>query len=64
MPNNTVNFTLTETNRAQMRLDLISRFMTEQPGSGTGDLATRYTYNVESLGGKLYRLSETPYSLE
>lgn len=51
MPNNTVNFTLTETNRAQMRLDLISRFMTEQPGSGTGDLATRYTYNVESLGG-------------
>ena len=50
MAENTVNFTLTATNRAQMRMDLISQFMKENPGTGNEDRASRYTYNVESLG--------------
>ena len=50
MPNYTITYALTATNRVQMRKDLISQFMTESPGSGLGSNATRYTYNVETLG--------------
>ena len=50
MPNYTVSFTLNVTNRTQMRTDLISNFMTELPGNGNGNNATRYHYNVETLG--------------
>lgn len=47
-----VNYTLPVTNRQQMRTDLISQFMTELPGTGKGNNATRYKYDVESLGNK------------
>lgn len=50
MPTFNVNYTLPVTNRAQMRSDLISQFITEVPGSGTGNNASHYIYNVETLG--------------
>lgn len=50
MPNYTVAFALNVTNRTQMRTDLISKFMTELPGTGNKNTATRYQYNVETLG--------------
>ena len=50
MPSYTVTYALSVVNRAQMRTDLISQFMTELPGNGNGDNATRYRYDVETLG--------------
>lgn len=49
MPTSVIHFTLTPTNRTQMRMDLISKFMQEQPGSGKGNLTSRYVYCVETL---------------
>lgn len=49
MPNYTVNFTLNSTNRAQMRQNLIATFMSEHPGTGNGNNASRYRYDVEKL---------------
>ena len=49
MPNYIVNFTLKSTSRAQMRQDLIATFMSEQPGTGNGNNASRYRYDVEKL---------------
>lgn len=45
----TITFNLPSTNRAQMRKDLITQFIQEQPGTGNGNLASRYTYQVEKL---------------
>lgn len=50
MPSYTVTYALSVTNRTQMRTDLISKFMTELPGNGKAGNATRYQYNVETLG--------------
>lgn len=50
MPSYTVTYALSVINRAQMRTDLISQFMMELPGNGNGDNATRYQYDVETLG--------------
>lgn len=51
MPNfTTINFALSISNRAQMRKDLINQFIQENPGTGNGNLASRYIYHVESFG--------------
>ncbi|MBO4983793.1 MAG: hypothetical protein J6D23_07010 [Clostridia bacterium] len=49
MPSYIVNFNLKSVNRAQMRRDLITTFINEQPGTGNGNNASRYRYNVENL---------------
>ena len=49
MPTFTLNFALPITNRSQMRIDLISNFLSELPGTGNKSLASRYIYTVESL---------------
>lgn len=49
MSNYIVNFTLNSTSRSQMRQDLITAFINEQPGTGNGNNASRYRYNVENL---------------
>lgn len=49
MPNYTITFSLNIINRTQMRDDLINKFIKEQPGTGKGNLASRYTYTVDSF---------------
>lgn len=43
-----INFVLPESNRIHMRETLIRKFLEETPGTGTGDNASRYQYNVET----------------
>lgn len=42
--------------RKKIRTLLITKFLEEEPGNGTGDLASKYTYYVEELnnGNKIY----------
>ncbi len=47
MPTQTVDFQLPSGSRKFMRETLIKCFLSESPGSGKGDLASRYRYNVE-----------------
>lgn len=42
-------FTLPSGNRETKRLALVSQFLNEAPGSGNGDSASRYQYNVETF---------------
>lgn len=44
------DYSLPEGNRKQKRHALISCFLNECAGSGTGDDASRYQYNVEKYG--------------
>ena len=48
MPLTTINFTLPIITRQQMRRDVITLFMNEQSGTGTGANASRYVYIVEN----------------
>ncbi len=50
MPTHICNYKLPDGNRQQKRQALISCFLNEEPGSGRGDNASRYQYNVESYG--------------
>lgn len=63
MPSYTKTFSLIATNRAQMRIDLISQFMAEQAGTGSGLLASRYTYIVESLNSNYSIFLKRPTTL-
>ncbi len=47
MPSYTVDYELPVNNRIQMRKSLISYFLNEVSGTGRGDSASRYQYNVE-----------------
>ena len=44
------------TNRQQIRRDLINAFISESPGTGKGSLSTNYIYYVETLtnGNRIY----------
>ena len=44
------------TSREELRKIVVSKFLGEKPGSGTGDDASRYRYNVETLsdGRRIY----------
>lgn len=46
----TVDYVLPTTDREQMRKNLVSCFLEEVPGTGKGDMASRYQYNVEKYG--------------
>ena len=46
----TCNYILPSGNRYQKRQALISCFLNEEAGTGRGDDASRYQYNVESYG--------------
>lgn len=48
MTNFSCNYSLPSGNRSQKRTALISYFLNEFPGTGKGDNASRYQYNVES----------------
>lgn len=50
MPSHIVDYELPVSNRTQMRIDLISCFLNEFPGTGRGNNASRYQYNVETYG--------------
>ena len=54
MPLTTQTYTLPIIDRQQMRRDVISLFMNEQPGTGTGSNASRYVYTVENYNN--YRI--------
>ena len=54
MPTYTCDYRLPSGDRYQKRQSLISCFLKEKAGSGIGDFASRYQYNVESYGG--YRI--------
>ena len=45
-----INYSLPLGDRIFMRENLIQTFLHENPGTGTGDNASRYHYNVEQLG--------------
>ena len=45
----TINYLLTEGDRTAMRKNLIITFLNEAPGTGNGDKASRYQYNVEQF---------------
>lgn len=42
-----INYSLPSGDRISMRKNLIQTFLCENPGTGTGDKASRYHYNVE-----------------
>ena len=42
-----LEFNLKAQNREEIRKELIGIFMSEKPGTGNGNLASRYRYNVE-----------------
>lgn len=42
-------YTLTSHNREDVRKEVISLFLLEQPGTGTGDDCSRYWYTVEQI---------------
>lgn len=44
-----LEFNLKAQNREEIRKELIGIFMSEKPGTGSGDLASKYRYNVEKL---------------
>lgn len=44
-----ISYTLTISNRKQMRDDVIDFFQNEQPGTGTGINASKYIYEVENF---------------
>lgn len=50
MPTYTRDYCLPSGNRSQKRQALISCFLDEIAGTGKGDAASRYQYNVESFG--------------
>ena len=50
MPTYVINYDLPITNRSQMRRSLITFFLNEVAGTGRGDNASRYLYNVETYG--------------
>ena len=45
-----INYSLPLGDRVFMRENLIQTFLRENPGTGTGNNASRYHYNVEQLG--------------
>lgn len=45
-----INYTLPLGDRISMRKNLIQIFLCESPGTGTGNNASRYLYNVEQFG--------------
>lgn len=51
-----INFHLTSTTREGIRRELITEFLKEQPGTGTGENSSRYIYFVETLqdGNRIY----------
>lgn len=49
MPNFTIETTINYKNRNEQRQNLINLFSQEQPGTGKGDLCTKYTYIVDSF---------------
>ena len=49
MPTTYVQHTLQANNRADVRNELVSLFLQEQPGTGTGANASRYRYTVETF---------------
>lgn len=56
MPITKINFTLSSTNRIDIRKDLIMDFLQEQAGTGSGVNTSIYHYNVETLqnGARVY----------
>lgn len=46
---NIIDYNLPCSNRAAMRYSLILTFLNEEPGTGIGNNASRYQYNVESF---------------
>lgn len=50
MPKYVCNYTLPNGNRQQKRQALITCFLNEEAGTGRGDKASRYQYNVEYYG--------------
>lgn len=50
MPTYFINYKLPVLNRSQMRQALISCFLKETAGTGRGNNASRYQYNVETYG--------------
>ena len=45
-----INYSLPSGNRITMRENLIQTFLREKPGTGIGNNASRYQYNVERFG--------------
>ena len=45
-----INYSLPLGDRFSMRKNLIQTFLHEKPGTGIGDNASRYRYNVEQFG--------------
>ena len=50
MPSYIINYELPDGKREYKRRCLIQEFLKEVPGTGVGDSASRYQYNVESFG--------------
>jgi len=49
MPKSTINFTLTATNRVDIRAELVNLFLQEIAGTGKGTNTSVYIYHVETL---------------
>lgn len=64
MPENTINKinAVLPTNRRDIRRTIVEWFLDEEPGTGRGDKASRYTYFVEELDdGQLIYLRRPAY---
>ena len=51
MPTCRETLTVTATDRASVRHQVIMKFLEEQPGTGKGDNCSKYTYEVETTQG-------------
>lgn len=51
MPLTQIDYTLHSTNRTDVRKEVVSLFLLEQPGTGKGDDCSKYWYNVEQIEG-------------
>ena len=62
----TINWNLPRINsRNELRKYVVLKFMEEKAGRGTGELATRFRYNVETFidGRKLYLIRPAQYKM-
>lgn len=57
MPTKIMEYRLSTTNRQGIRVEIASLFAKEDPGTGTGDLASRYIYTVEKFSGCSIQIS-------
>lgn len=61
MPYREVSYRLQSTTRKDIRVEITNLFLEEEPGTGTGNLASNYCYVVDSYGDYCIKLHRPAY---